>query len=579
DLQFIFWSCNTGFIRYATPLQSYWEDLIQIIGDNFMDTLLEILLDNVYPCDVIDFNNTIAQCRLRQDIQVPSSITLPITVSYGAYGYALLAKKSAYTLKPTTSNISPLLGSTEVTYGKADISQTTAAGIDLLHIAIERKSQKIFNLLIQLGAKIIWPCRGQTPSPPTPYYTVPDVYQPPSHIFVAAKCHNDYAIDYLSKQPKYLHEYEADVLLVRGIGRVFDDDAFQVTEVWKEALGFREKHNLDYPGKPALDLYEGVQEVKTLRDIDNLSEKRDLIHCVLISERIFGPLYYTSCEFKIQLINCLYSEGPVNHWRCCELLYQLLQALVKRNWKPPTQQSINQFNTLLYHVNKQLPAYDNTVITMEKFAAYFKCIYTSYASLLERIELNMNVSYQECLNQLLAFLNIWFQKFPSFTTLESVVHRNPLIVEALQLLFHPLTRDETIFHSIMKSENFLKNENVLNTFIAVSTPDMLEVSDKDGLTALHFACTLETVPDSLIPSLIEAGSHIDSVTSSKRTPIESCISELSPQYLALISFYPLKLVCLSARIIVQYQLSTDKLPGFFETFINLHRTPNSKGED
>ncbi|KAI6659487.1 Protein fem-1-like protein C-like [Oopsacas minuta] len=66
-----------------------------------------------------------------------------------------------------------------VTYGKVDLSQTTAAGIDLLHIAIERESKEIFNLLIHLGAKIIWPCRAQSPSPPIPYYTVPEVYQPP----------------------------------------------------------------------------------------------------------------------------------------------------------------------------------------------------------------------------------------------------------------------------------------------------------------------------------------------------------------------------------------------------------------
>ncbi|KAI6655803.1 Protein fem-1-like protein C-like [Oopsacas minuta] len=74
-----------------------------------------------------------------------------------------------------------------VTYGKADLSQTTAAGIDLLHIAIERESKEIFNLLIHLGAKIIWPCRAQSPSPPIPYYTVPEVYQPPCHLFVTAQ--------------------------------------------------------------------------------------------------------------------------------------------------------------------------------------------------------------------------------------------------------------------------------------------------------------------------------------------------------------------------------------------------------
>ncbi|KAI6655802.1 fem-1-like protein [Oopsacas minuta] len=105
---------------------------------------------------------------------------------------------------------------------------------------------------------------------------------------------------------------------------------------------------------------------------------------------------------------------------------------------------------------------------------------------------------------------------------------------------------------------------------------MLEISDKDGLTALHLACMLETVPDSVIHALIQAGSHLDSVTPSNRTPIECCISKLPPQYLALRSYYPLKLACLSARIIVEYQLSTETLPAFFHTFIDLHCTPPPK---
>ncbi|KAI6649724.1 Protein fem-1-like protein C-like [Oopsacas minuta] len=416
-----------------------------------------------------------------------------------------------------------------VTYGKADLGQTTAAGIDSLHITIERESQKIFNLLVQLGANIIWPCRAQSPSPPIPYYTVPEVYQPPCHVFVAAKCHNEYAMDYLSKQPECTPECGVDMWLVRGIERVWDYPSSKVTEVWRRALELREKHNLGYPGKPAIDLYEGVQEVRTLTDIYTISQKQYLIQCVLISERVFGPLYCTSCDLKIRFANLLYREGSMHYWRCCELLYQLLQAVVKRTWMP-TQASINEFNVLLHQVNTLLPAFNTDVMTMERFAAYFKCIYT----------------------------------------------RNPVLLEALQLLFHPLTKDESIFHSIMKSKYFLKHENVLNAFIAVSTPDMLEVSDKDGLTALHFACMLETVPDSVIHALIQAGSHLDSVTPSNRTPIESCISKLSPQYLTLRSYYPLKLACLSARIIVQYQLSTETLPAFFHTFIDLHRTPPPK---
>ncbi|KAI6655807.1 hypothetical protein LOD99_1949 [Oopsacas minuta] len=89
-----------------------------------------------------------------------------------------------------------------VTNRKAVLSQTTAAGTDLLHIAIGRKSHGIFNLLIQLGSNIIFPCRAQSPSPSISYHIVPEVYQSPCHVFVAAKCHNEYAMDYLSKRPE-----------------------------------------------------------------------------------------------------------------------------------------------------------------------------------------------------------------------------------------------------------------------------------------------------------------------------------------------------------------------------------------
>ncbi|KAI6659488.1 Protein fem-1-like protein C isoform X3 [Oopsacas minuta] len=366
--------------------------------------------------------------------------------------------------------------------------------------------------------------------------------------------------------------------LVRGVEIFCDHPSSKVTEFWRKALELRKIHNLGYPGKPAIDLYEGVQEVGTLTDFYNISQKNYLIQCVLISERVFGPLYYTSCDLKIRLTNHLYSEGSVYYWRCCELLYQLLQAVVKTSWMP-TQASIDEFEMLLHQVNTLLPAFNTDVMTMERFAAYFKCIYTRYNVLLKGIETNMNVSYHKCLKRVLTFLDIWLEKFPSFTTFESVVYRNPVMLEALQLLFHPLTRDEPIFHSIMKSKYFLKYENVLNAFIALSTPDMLEISDEDGLTALHLACMLETVPDSVIHALIQAGSHLDSVTPSNRTPMESCINELSPQYLALRSYYPLRLACLSVRIIVEYQLSAETLPAFFHTFIDFHRTAPSKGDE
>ncbi|KAI6655811.1 hypothetical protein LOD99_1952 [Oopsacas minuta] len=325
-------------------------------------------------------------------------------------------------------------------------------------------------------------------------------------------------MDYLSKQPECTLECEVDMWLVRGVEIFCDHPSSKVTEFWRKALELRKIHNLGYPGKPAIDLYEGVQEVGTLTDFYNISQKNYLIQCVLISERVFGPLYYTSCDLKIRLTNHLYSEGSVYYWRCCELLYQLLQAVVKTSWMP-TQASIDEFEMLLHQVNTLLPAFNTDVMTME---------------------------------------------------------RNPVMLEALQLLFHPLTRDEPIFHSIMKSKYFLKYENVLNAFIALSTPDMLEISDEDGLTALHLACMLETVPDSVIHALIQAGSHLDSVTPSNRTPMESCINELSPQYLALRSYYPLRLACLSVRIIVEYQLSAETLPAFFHTFIDFHRTAPSK---
>ncbi|KAI6655797.1 fem-1-like protein [Oopsacas minuta] len=131
----------------------------------------------------------------------------------------------------------------------------------------------------------------------------------------------------------------------------------------------------------------------------------------------------------------------------------------------------------------------------------------------------------------------------------------------------------------MKSKNVVQHESALNAFISAAAPDLLGATDKDGLTALHLACIIETVPDSVVHALIQAGAHIDTATPSNRTPLECCISELSPQYLAVRSYYPLKLACLSARIIVQYQLTTETLPAFFDTFIDLHRTAPSKGED
>ena len=129
DLQFIFWSCKTGVIQNTTPTQGYFNDVIQITGSNFMDTELQITLDDVYPCDVTANTDSTASCVLREDTQVPPCTPLTVTPSYGIDGYALLTEKSTYTLQPTITIISPLAGSIggcqEVTvsgYGLSNVS-------------------------------------------------------------------------------------------------------------------------------------------------------------------------------------------------------------------------------------------------------------------------------------------------------------------------------------------------------------------------------------------------------------------------------------------------------------------------
>ena len=381
-------------------------------------------------------------------------------------------------------------------------------------------------------------------------------------------------MDYLSKRAECTRECEVDMWLVRGIERIWDYPSQNVTEAWRKALELRENYGLAYPGLPPIDLYEEVQEIRMLNDVYNISQRRYLIQCVLISERVFGPLYCTSCDIKIKLVNHLFREGPDHHWKCCELLYQLLQAVVKRSWMP-TQPSITEFNVLLQQVNNIVPAFSSEVMTMERFSKYVRCIYTRYDILLRGIGMQRKVNFDKCLNHLLTFLDVWLKKFEGLTSVESMVYRNPIFIEGLRIIFYPLVREEPIYHSILKSKHLLKYEHVLNAFISLSTPDMLEISNKDGLNALHFACKLETVPESVIHTLIQSGAHLDSVTPSNQTPIESC-SKLSTQYLVLRSYYPLKLACLTAHTIVQYQLPTDTLPAYFHTFINLHRKPWQK---
>ena len=383
-------------------------------------------------------------------------------------------------------------------------------------------------------------------------------------------------MDYFSKHQDCTQECEVDMWLVRGIERGWDYPTTKVIEVWRRALELRESYNLEYPGKPVVDLYEGVQEVMTLNDIYNISPKKYLIQCVLISERIFGPLYCTSCDFKIKLTNNLFRENSAHHWRCCELLYQLLQAVVKRSWMP-TYASVNEFISLLAHVNSLVPAFNTDVMTMERYSAFLKCICTRYAILLSGMNNNsLNISFDKCFNNVLSFIDIWLKKFPDTTDVESAVYMKPTLLETLQILFNPLPKEEPIYHCIMNSKHFLKYENVLNAFVSISTPDMLEVSNKDGLTALHFASKLETVSNSVIHTLIQAGAHIDAVTPLNQTPIECCTNKLSTQYLTLRLYYPVKLACLSARAIVQYQLPTDSFPAFFHTFIDIHRIPPPK---
>ena len=383
-------------------------------------------------------------------------------------------------------------------------------------------------------------------------------------------------MEYFSKHQDCTQECEVDMWLVRGIERGWDYPTSKVVEVWRKALELRESYKLDYPGKGAIDLYQGVQEVKTLNDIYNISPKQYLIQCVLISERIFGPLYCTSCDLKIKLVNRLYKENSGHDWRCCELLYQLLQAVVKRSWMP-THISVNEFVSLLAHVNSLVPAFSTDVMTMERFSVFLECIYTRYGILLRGMNKNsVNITFDKCLNNVLSFIDIWLKKFPDMTDVESVVYRNPSLLQTLQVLFNPLAREEPIYHCIMNSKHFLKYENVLNAFVSISTPDMLEVSNKDGLTALHFACKLETVSNSVIHTLIQSGAHIDAVTPSNQTPIDCCTDKQSTQYITLRLYYPVKLACLSARAIVQYQLPTDSFPAFFHTFIDIHRIPPPK---
>ena len=461
-----------------------------------------------------------------------------------------------------------------VTLGKADINQTTGVGIDSLHIAIEHESEDIFNLLVVLDAKIIWP-HNISPVPTTTLsqFAIPDAYTPPCHIYIAAKHHNSFAMEYLRNLPECRPEYEVDMLLVRGVERVWDNPSPNVTDVWRKALELREKCGLPYPGQPPNELYEGVQEIRTLSDVYNLEQRRYLIQCVLITERVFGPLFCTSCELKIKLVNHLFRDGPQSHFKCCELLLQLLQASIKRPWIS-AQTSVNEFTSLLQTINRLVSSFDAGTMNLNRFAAFINLITKRYKIIYEGIfDKNPNISFERCFSEILKFLNSCLQLHPDFKSVESIVVLRPVFKDLLQTLFFPLTRDQPIYHVIMKSKNFTKYEDLLNVFISLSTPEMLEVSNKAGLNALHFACQMESVPESTIHTLIRTGAHLDSVTPSNLTPIESCPGKMSSQYITIRSYYPLKLACLSAQAIVQGQIPTDSLPTFFHTFINLHRIP------
>ena len=128
-LQFIFWSCLTGSILATSPAAGYWGDIIQITGTHLMDSELVITLNSIYPCDVIQKNNTVAECQL-SGYSVPTCLPLLIKVSYGTHGYALPTTKSTFTLYPTVVSVSPLTGSiegcTNVTvsgYGLSDVTR------------------------------------------------------------------------------------------------------------------------------------------------------------------------------------------------------------------------------------------------------------------------------------------------------------------------------------------------------------------------------------------------------------------------------------------------------------------------
>ena len=131
-LQFIFWSCLTGSVHSIFPAAGYWGDIIQITGTNFMDSELVITLDDMYPCDVIEKNNTVAECQL-SEYSVPACLPLLISVAYGTHGFALLTAKSTYTLNPTVASVYPLAGSTEgctnVTISGQGLSDVTQVSI------------------------------------------------------------------------------------------------------------------------------------------------------------------------------------------------------------------------------------------------------------------------------------------------------------------------------------------------------------------------------------------------------------------------------------------------------------------
>ena len=446
----------------------------------------------------------------------------------------------------------------------ADINLGSTKGLTPLHAVCVKGYLDIVKLLIFLGAKLEF----KEPTADLQY-----TFSTPCPIFQAAAYGQLEVVRYLRSLPECSYSTAVDAMVLYGASSFnLNRTVESALTHWRDAIILREEEDVHTEFLPPNPAYGYMEEVRSIGSMSTTSDWV-IFQSMIMRERILGPFYHLTSYYTFATARYLLSH---KQFESAEKIFHRSLWMAANSPISDIGYALEDFNDNMRYLNRCILKFIHYNYSID-IASLFELTYPHLCKIVKSGDIGEEAEfYETALKRNLELIAIWLCDLPDTpneNTL-SLLKQRDCLVKAFCNEFSSSLIGNTIFHtlvlhSIHADEGHSNLQPLLPYLSRLIDSDLLNTLNASGKSPLHIAVECED-SSNLVISLIECGAHVDISDTSGHTPFQHATSPTIKTLLTH-NYYPLPLLCLSARAIQNHRRAyATILPTQLQLFVNFH---------